>query len=430
MDRRIKKLGIVLVGILGFTFIGRMPLQAASPIWAPEALEQLIQEGLTRNRELKSLEAKVASAREQIPLAGSLEDPRLGIGVLNLPTDTFSSGQEPMTQKQIFLSQKIPWFGKLTLKEQRQTLAAVRQEILLEGKRMEIAREIAEAYYELGFTLVNSEINTRLKEMLDQIIRITETRYASGSGLQQDVLQAQVELSKLLEEKISLRSRRRILEDKINGLLNREAFEPITPSDDIRFLDLPLDLKALQERTLRQNPRIRVKRLEAEIGTLEVQIARTDYWPDMNFTLAYGQREDDPLGRERADFLSATVAFNLPLWKKSRQDRTLAAMQRNAEALRESYQGLFHTLPHRVDALVTEITDLQENYRLFSEALMLQADHSARSSLSSYVVGKVEFNTMINTQIRLLRFELQSKKYLYSIYQKRAELEELLGGPP
>jgi hypothetical protein len=42
-------------------------------------------------------------------------------------------------------------------------------------------------------------------------------------------------------------------------------------------------------------------------------------------------------------------------------------------------------------------------------------------------VGKVEFNTMINAKIRVLRFERQAQRYLYSVYQKRAELEEVLG---
>ena len=71
----------------------------------------------------------------------------------------------------------------------------------------------------------------------------------------------------------------------------------------------------------------------------------------------------------------------------------------------------------------------KENYKLFAEALLLQADQWARSSLSAYEVGEIEFSTMINAQIRLLRFELQADKYIFDVYQKRAELEEVLGQP-
>lgn len=76
-----------------------------------------------------------------------------------------------------------------------------------------------------------------------------------------------------------------------------------------------------------------------------------------------------------------------------------------------------------------EIGDTQKNYRLFSDALLLQAEQWASSSLTAYEVGSVNFNTMIGAQIRLLRFELQASNFIFRIYQKRAELEEVLGGP-
>ena len=62
------------------------------------------------------------------------------------------------------------------------------------------------------------------------------------------------------------------------------------------------------------------------------------------------------------------------------------------------------------------------------DALLVQSEQWAHSSLAAYEVGKVEFNTMINAQILLLRAELQAKRYLYTTYQKLAELEEVLGG--
>ncbi len=98
------------------------------------------------------------------------------------------------------------------------------------------------------------------------------------------------------------------------------------------------------------------------------------------------------------------------------------------DAAEKSHRNLLKSLPHQVDALVTEIHDTQENYNLFKEALLLQADQWARSSQSAYEVGSIEFNTMIGAHIRLLRFELQADNYLYDVYKKRAELEEVLGG--
>ena len=402
---------------------------ADSPIWAPPDLAGLIEEGIRQNKEIKSLEDRVASLKKEIPFAGSLDDPRLGFAILNLPTDTFDFDQEAMTQKQIFIAQKFPWFGKLDLRTQRATLKAVRRQAILDAKRLELARKIAVAYYELGFVATSLETNAQLTDIVSQLLGVAETRYATGRGLQQDVLQAQVELSKLLDEKITLERTRRTLEDRINELLNRESFIAVSPPMNVSYPDLQLEIERLQDKALKENPQLRVRQAQIDIAAKDIELARKDYWPDMDVKLAYGQRDEDFTGRDLPDFVSGSVTMNIPLWQRSRQDSKLAAVKKDHQAAINFYRNLVVSLPHRVDALVTEIRDTQKNYRLFSDALLLQAEQWANSSLSAYEVGKLEFNTMIGAQIRLLRFELQTSNFIFKIYQKRAELEEVLGGP-
>ena len=307
MERSVTKLVIFMIIALGLAVITERSLEAASPIWGPPALNQLIEEGLAKNKEIQSLATRVESLKEEIPFAGSLDDPRLGIGVLNLPTDTFDFDQEPMTQKQIFIAQKVPWFGKLSLKEHRQLLMASRQHAILEAKRLELARKIATAYYELGFIACSLEINGRLTEMVNDILKVAETRYATGKGLQQDVLQAQVELSKLLDEKIMLNKKRRIFEDRINELLNRGSYIPVVPPKDLRFPEIRLDVETLNAQSLEQNPWLKVRQAEVDHGSVEIELAKKDYWPDMDFKVAYGQRDESQTGTDWADFLSTSV---------------------------------------------------------------------------------------------------------------------------
>jgi outer membrane protein TolC len=405
---------------------------AQAPINAPQPLVELIEEGLAQNKEIQSLEAKVQSFQEEVSFAGSLEDPRLGFGVLNLPTNSWEFDEEPMTQKTIFLAQKFPWFGKLSLKSQRQALMASEQQATLEAKKLELARKIAIAYYELGFVVTNYEINERLIDMVTQLLKVAETRYASGEGLQQDVLQAQVELSRLLDEKIVLEKRRRTLRDQINELLNREQFISVDPLMDLRYPDVELDfqaLKEMKERSLARNPWLQLRQAKVAQSEVEINLAKKEYWPDMDFRVAYGQRDDDPTGHDRPDFFSATVTINVPLWAKSRQNKKLAAAKKSHEAATKSFRNLAESLPYQVDALTTEIKNTQKNYKLYVDALLVQSGQWARSSLAAYEVGKVEFSTMVSAHIMLLRAELQAKRYLYSIYQKLAELEEVIGGP-
>jgi cobalt-zinc-cadmium efflux system outer membrane protein len=418
-----------LVALIIFGTLFCPPLWADPLITAPQPLAELIEEGLVENKEIQSLQAKVQSLEEEVSFAGSLEDPRLGFGVLNLPTNSWEFDREPMTQKTIFLAQKFPWFGKLSLKSQRQALMASEQQAMLEAKRLELARKIATAYYQLGFIATSLEINQRLTEMVSQLLRVAETRYAAGEGLQNDVLQAQVELSKLMDEKIDLDKRRRTLRDQINELLNREHFMSVTPPLDLQYPDLVLDSQILKEKSLANNPWLGVRQAKIGQSEVEVELAKKDYWPDMDFRVAYGQREDAPDGSNRPDFFSATVTVNVPLWAKSRQNKKLAASKKGHDAAIKSYRNLAESLPFRVDALVTEIKDTQKNYHLYADGLLVQSAQWARSALAAYEVGKIEFNTMVNAEIRLLRDELRAKHYVYTIYQKLAELEETIGGP-
>jgi cobalt-zinc-cadmium efflux system outer membrane protein len=418
----------VLVILVVFTF-WNASVQAASPIWAPTYLAGLIEEGLAENQEIQSLVCRVESLKEEISFAGALDDPRLGLAILNLPADSFSFSQEPMTQKQISIAQKFPWFGKLDLRSQRATLKAIRQQAMLDAKRLLLAKQIAAAYYELGFIVKSIETNERLTEIVNQLLQVAETRYSTGRGLQQDVLQAQVELSKLFDEKIILEKRRRTATDRINELINRNQFMSIEKPTKLELMNLQLNAEAITSRTLQENPQLRVKQADIGIAEVEIELAKKDYWPDMDVRLAYGQRDEDRTGRSLPDFVSAQVLLNIPLWQNTRQDPKLEAALKAREAAEKSHRNLLKSLPYQVDALITEIHDTQENYKLFTEALLLQADQWARSSQSAYEVGSVEFNTMINAHIRLLRFELQADKYLYDVYQKRAELEETIGGP-
>ncbi|MBW1979889.1 MAG: TolC family protein [Deltaproteobacteria bacterium] len=424
-----KKLLAFVSGTLWLAIIAARPVLAETLIWAPDQLSELIEEGLTQNQDIQGLEAQVASLKEEVPFAGSLEDPRLGVAIVNLPVDSFRFDREPMTQKQLFIAQKVPWFGKLSLRSQKQALRASRQQAVLEARKLELARQIASTYYELIFIDRALHINERLTSLVNQLLRVAETKYASGQGLQQDVLQAQVESSKLLDEKIVLQKKRRTLEDRLNELLNRPEFAPVPPPAQLDYPNLRLDVKSLAVQSLQGNPWLRVKQFEIDEKEVDIQLAKKDYYPNFDFKVAYGQRDEDRTGRSLPDFVSASVTVNVPLWQHKRQKPKLNATIKSKDAALSSYHNLVQTLPHRVDAIATEIRDTQENYKLYADALILQAGQWARSSLAAYEVGKVEFNTMINAQVRLLRFELQADRFLYSIYQKRAELEEILGGP-
>jgi outer membrane protein TolC len=262
------------------------------------------------------------------------------------------------------------------------------------------------------------------------MLQIAETRYATGDGLQQDILMAQVQLSELIDKDVNLSSSKRKMQDMIGALLNRDDLFDGTTSR----LDLP-DLGGLEQgqltaAALRQNPLIAARRAAVMKAEIDVQLAEKAYMPDMGFRVAYGQREDDPVARDdRADFLSAGVTFSVPLWQNTRQDSKMEGSRIRLLSARRAQQALEKTLPHRIDGLLSEISGAHDSRDLFSDAIALQAEQLADSSLAAYSVGKVEFNTMLSTHIRLLQIELKIEQSTYLIHKKLAELAETVGQP-
>ncbi len=404
-----------------------LPVYAKSPITASESLTPLIEEGLANNQSLKSLQYQVNALIEQIPAAGALPDPRLGIGMLNLPTDTFDLDQEPMTQKQIFIAQKIPWAGKRALRSEEAQWSARQKEAMLDARRLDLSKEIAAAWYDLGFIAKSRQINDRMIELLDRIYNAAENRYVSGKGLQQNIFQAQVELSKLYNEQISLKARNRTLEDRINALLNRKRFQPVVYSDTLPAPDMKFSPTDLESMAMRHNPELNIRKHEISQSKTRIHLAEKDFWPDVDIMAAYGQRDENRAGQDWADFFSTTVSISLPVWQNRKQDRQLAAAAAMRQAAEQSYGNLAESIAHQLDSLATEIESLQDNYFLYRQTLLPQAENWSRSAMDAYEVGEVEFDTMINARMRLLMFELQAEKYLFDTYKKRAELEALIG---
>ncbi|MBS3732712.1 MAG: TolC family protein, partial [Desulfobacterales bacterium] len=302
------------------------------------------------------------------------------------------------------------------------------EEARLEAARLELARDVAEAWYELGYVAESQRINAELIELLERIRRDAESGYAVGEGLQQDIFQAEVEHSRLEDEAVRLESRRSTIEDRLHELANRQDRESIDPPSALPEPDFSFSADSLAKSALARNPDLKELQAAIEGTAAETRLAEKDYFPDFNIRLTYGQREEDRTGRDLPDFFSAAVAMDIPLWHKSKQSSEVAAAIENERSARNRYHDLKTRLPYRISSLAAEIKDSRRRYALYEKELIPQAGQWARSALEAYEVDRVEFDTMIEARIRVLKYRREASRLFYNIYQKRAELEAWIGG--
>jgi cobalt-zinc-cadmium efflux system outer membrane protein len=402
--------------------------QAQSNANLPPDLQVLIAESLKANPEIKQKFQLKAAAQEAVKPAGALDNPQAGFGLLNLPTDTWSFAQEPMTQKAFSLSQKIPFPGKRRLRSEVAAEQARADDLVYQDKMNEIRALVIQRYWNLALAYSGYDITARNKQFWEQVVKVTETRYSVGQGRQADVLQAQVELGNYLNRLLQWRQRQESLAADLNALRSKP---PQTPVPKPRALKVrPLNLK-LDDLLAQAKSRPQLKSFQALITRQEkaVELARKDYYPDFNIGLAYGLREnlDPPQKKNQADFFSTTFMIDIPIWRGSKIEPRIREQVQRKGAAQEAYRSFWDRLGAAIKDRYVKLQRLHHQITLYDKGIIPQARQAASASLSDYSVGLLDFARMYQNQIAAFNAELALQEFLKDFEENWAELEWLVG---
>ncbi len=416
--------------LVGFFILGMVPaLGAQETRPAPLKLGELIQEALNKNPDVIAAWSKWAVLQERPPQAGALDDPMLGLGILNLPTNNFSFRDEDMTMKEISVTQRLPYPGKRSLRSevaQKEAEAALSD---YEEAKNKISREVKIAFYDLFYVNKAIEVTEKNREILKLLNQIAETKYSVGEGIHTDVFKSQLELTKMIDELIMLNQNKRSLKSKLNTLLHRPAFAPLGEPGEIVLEKFSADPEELVKAAAEKRPSLQSAKRTIERNEVNLRLAVRDYYPDFDVRLAYGQRDDGPNGR-RADMVSAVVAFNIPLWYKSKQERKVAESQKDIQAAKDQLAAINNEIRFMVSEKLTDIERAEKQIELLKTGIIPLATLSLDSAISSYRVNKVDFITMMDTLMTLFRYETQYYRLVSEHRKNVAEIETAVGKSP
>jgi len=414
----------VILSLLWFS-IAVTPVSANETIFR-DTLNQFINKALAENPELLEAGHQIDVLKQIPSQVSSLDDPMLQLDLLNLPTDTFSFDQEPMTQKRVTLSQKFPFPGKLGLRSSMAEKDVDISQFTYEDLQLSITRQVKQSYYELCYVLAAIEISRQNKTLLEQFITITETKYSVGKGIQQDVIKAQVELSKLLNELIELNQRKEVEEARLNSLMNLPPNAPLSIAHGIAKTSFNYRMEDLFKVAEERRPAFKKLRSLREKFQASRNLAEKEFYPDFKVGLSYSQREDSPL-QDRADFASAFIGINIPLWHKNKQGRKVAEESYRIDVIREAYNKTrnltFLSIKERLD----KERKGAETLKLIEKGILPQARQSLESALAGYSVDKVDFLTLLNNQVTLFNWELKYHRELTDYEINLAQLEQVVG---
>ena len=418
-----------------FVIAGAGPAHAqdSATVAGDSVLQSLVAEALARNPTVAQRQAAVRAATLRIRPAGSLPDPMLTVGVMDLVLPHFEFNQSDFTEADVELSQEIPWPGSLGARSGVMRAAAAAASAEEGTVRREVTTTMAVAYYRLGYAVTALGTLRHQRELLEAAVQLSTTRYATGAAPQSDPLQAKLARDRLRSEEFALESERVAALAAVNALRNR------TPGDSLGVVPIdPAQVRAgisplppsdsLVALALAAHPRLAARRAAIEQATRTIQVERLGARPDFTLTARYGYRPPFAGTFKFPDFFSAFLGLRVPIWAWRKQNRLADAARADSTGAATGLRDAELQVSRDVTEAAARVQALQQRLALLVDGVLPNARGTVESVLRSYQVGRAEFLTLLSVEDARYRAELEAVAVAADYQAQLVMLRQLTAG--
>ncbi len=374
-------------------------------------LKQAVSLTLSSESVSQAFEYRALGFDEESIAVGGLPDPKLKLGAMNFPTDTFDFGQEAMTQLQVGVVQFFPRGSSRSIKSHINTGKAENSRFMASNARLMAIRDVSKNWLELYYWLQAEDIVEQSKGWFSNLVGVTESRYRVGSATQQDVVQSELELDRLTDRLEGIRIKQDMSRSDLSRWIGSTASMRSLP-EALPALSPP-EISAAAP-ILDKHPVLQAKDAEIKINTDSVELTRQAYKPGFAVDMTYGDRSGlNSDGTDRSNMLSAMVLMDIPLFTNKRQDKKLASSQQKLEAVKQDRETVLRTLSSKLQRSQSSLRILDRQILLYRDKLVPQSRSHSELALKAYENSRVEFNSVmrarvseLNTQLKAIRLEV------------------------
>jgi outer membrane protein TolC len=389
------------------------------------SLSELLAETEKNNPQIEAARQGWQAAKQVPTQVSTLPDPQFNLQHVSVGSPRPFAGYTNSDFAYLGLgaSQDIPYPGKLRLKGEiaKREADVSRQQV--ESVQRAVLAELKATYFQLAYLSKTLTILEEDGELLKQVEQAADARYRSGMGTQQDVLQAQLQKTKLLREIAMHHLQVGKLEAQLKQLLNRSQESPDIEPADLTETPLVQTYAELLAAGQVQNPEIVGAKKMIEKQSLQVDLARKDFYPDFN--VQYMWQRTDPT-QFRAYYM-LTVGVRVPVYRSRKQRPELA--QAEAEKLRASSE-----LQARSQQVAAELRtqyvlaqQTSELLKIHREGLSPQSRSEFQAALAAYQSNKQEFQALLTAFLDVLRFDEEYWQNVSEYETAIARLEQITG---
>ncbi|MEJ2765106.1 TolC family protein [Photobacterium sp. MCCC 1A19761] len=421
--------------------VASWPVAAANTPVAPAAvqpstLNQLIALALSHDAGRKQFDAQTNALRQTAVASATEMDPKLKLGFGGLPVDSFRFDEDPMTNISVGLMQQFERGETLSLKRKQthQKADGVQWQTAL--REREVVNQVTQLWLELGYQQTAAHILHENKRLMQEMERFIQTNYSLGKSEAQDLLQAQLQVSRLDEKLQANTQMQRRIQSQLSEWLGAAWLAQEGAVKASNQLAWPLLAQKLQQVSgaehyalLSSHPSVQMADTAIAVNRTQVAIAEEAYAPQFGVEVMYAYRQANNMrGEPASDLLSAYLTLDIPLFTDNRQDRTRAAAQHQVGAAQSNKDLLLAQMNAKVNALLTDKSNLEQRLARYHNTLLVQAKARTRAVERGYQNNTAQFNDVIMAASDELALALEQARLTTDLNLVSSNLAFFLGG--
>jgi outer membrane protein, heavy metal efflux system len=386
------------------------------------SLAEVTAAALANNSAIKEALRKWKAAKARIPQAAAWDDPRLGGDTLvhrfvNVPPNAFMD-------QSVSIEQVVPITGKNLTRARAAMAEAISAYEDVRRAQLDVIAAARASFFRLANAYDQLEINRKNIDSLKQIADISRAKYEAGTQTAADVLVAETDESKLEEAQRDLERQLSDEQSRLNQLMNRDAFTPLSVPGTASIKEPELSPSRLRPLLLTHRPEIKMAEAKIDMEKWKLQLARREWIPDPTLMIK-AQRYND--AGQAVSEVDAGVSFPLP-WVNFR--KYSAGVREADENLGAAEHGLDRSQKEALRLLrdqLQKIETFHHHVELFRDKLVPQAQQAFEANRLAYESGKASFLDWITSQRVLRDVEATARMHLTDYQVAVAELEAIIG---
>jgi outer membrane protein, heavy metal efflux system len=387
----------------------------------PTSLQSLIAEAKQNNAAIKASEMAVATARFGPKQASALPDTEVMVQHFSVGSPRPFAGYSNSDFAYIGFgaSQELPYPGKRSLRanvaEHEVAISAAEKDAVA----WDAITRLKLAYFQIAASQQTIAILEKDQETARQIEQAAETRYRVGQGAQEEVLRAQLQRTKLLNELSMKRRENAQAQAAIKAILNRPIGSADLIAEPIRSRQLPATDTLLQI-LADKNPDLRVNSQRIAQDHAAVELAQRERKPDFGVQYMWQHTAS-----EFRDYYMATFSVKLP--NRSRVRAMEGEAQAKLAQAESEKQARLVQMESDLGEQIAIAQTSEQQLKVYDDGLLPQSEAALNAGLAGYSAGKQEYQGLLASFSDTLQLAIERERTLAEHESAIARIEGLIG---